>query len=286
MDIEPVLRHASDVLDRWLEGYHDCTTDFRRRVRLAEPAFLAICEALLRYNPEQGTALWRALRATTVTRYIGAAGLDELLHMVFCVPDSAPVAHLRDDLVSLPCCNTDLALFEVAVAPSCNGQAAWLASVAEADQASPLVWRQRRGALLAGFSTRNILPVPEAWPDGEIGTSHADLNYKAARFRWIEACAHHCWHKYLAAQNPVDAYAAWILFLRSADRRAWAWIREDLQGRKTGDRFFNLKIAHFQLNRSELKREMDKRLDRPDGKFLDHEIAYGVGPWGKVPASA
>src|SRR5208282_4167447 len=39
IDMEPVVRHASDLLDRWLEGYREITTDFRRRVRLAESAF-------------------------------------------------------------------------------------------------------------------------------------------------------------------------------------------------------------------------------------------------------
>jgi hypothetical protein len=62
---------ASDMLDRWLEGCRGATTDFRRRARLAETAFLALCEALLIGDPARGPELWRAVRATMATRYTG-----------------------------------------------------------------------------------------------------------------------------------------------------------------------------------------------------------------------
>ncbi|MBH5396444.1 hypothetical protein HZZ13_01265 [Bradyrhizobium sp. CNPSo 4010] len=86
VDMDPVIQHASDIIDHWLEGSRDISTDFRRRVRLAETAFLALCEALLIQEPTRGAALWRALRMTVTTRYIGPAGIDELLHIVFRVP--------------------------------------------------------------------------------------------------------------------------------------------------------------------------------------------------------
>jgi hypothetical protein len=280
VDMEPVLQHASDMLDRYLEGYRERTTDFRRRVRLAEPTFLALCEALLHRDPKRGAELWRALCATMATRYIGTAGVNELLHVVFRVPNSAPVAALRDEVISLPRCHTDQRLFDIAVAASYDGNAAWLASASAADQASPLVWRQKRGALVAGFGTGNTLPVADAWPEGEIRTSHADLHRKAARFRWREACARHWWRHFLAAQGAVEAYAAWILFLRSADRRAWTWMREDIGAQNHSDNLMSVKLMHVQLNRSELKRAMEKHLDKPDKKFLDHDIVIGVGPWG------
>lgn len=219
IDTEPVVRHASDMLDRWLERYCDITADFHRRVRLAETAFLALCEALLVHEPARGASLWRALRVTMATRYRGEAGINELLHIVFRAPDSAPVAALRDEVISLHLCHTDQDILNVATSASYNEKSTWIAAAAAADQASPLVWRQRRGTLLASLSTGYMLPVTEAWPDGELRTGIADLRHKAARLRWREACAHHWWRTYLAASDSVPAYAAWILFLRSADAR-------------------------------------------------------------------
>jgi hypothetical protein len=282
VDVEPVLHHASDLLDRWLEGYRERTTDFRRRVRLAETTFLAVCEVLLTRDPKRGAELWKALRAATATRHIGAAGIDELLHMVFRVPDSAPVTELRNEVISLPRCHTDQRLFDIAVAASYNAKAAWPAAMADADQASSLVWRQHRGALLAGFATGNTLPVADAWPEGEIRTSHAELRREAARFRWSEACAHHWWRTYFAATDEVEAYAAWILFLRSADGRAWRWMDEDVGALDNSNSLLRRKLAHVQLNRSDLKYAMAKRLERRDRKFLDDDIVDGIGPWATV----
>jgi hypothetical protein len=280
-DMKPVLQHASDMADRWLEGSRERTRDFQRRVRLAEAAFLALCEALLAHDPARGVELWRALRATLATRYIGAAGVDDLLHIAFQAPDSAPVTSLRDELISLPRTHTDLGLFDVALAATYNGKFAWLAAIIAADQASPLMWRQKRATVLSGFTVNNTLPVPEAWPEGQILTSNGELRRKAAGFRLIDACAHHWWRAYLTAQDPVQAYAAWILFLRSADRRAWTWMREEVRAQNNKKDFFELKLRHAEINRSTLKRAMEKRLDKPEKKFLDEDIVDGIGPWGK-----
>jgi hypothetical protein len=46
------------------------------------------------------------------------------------------------------------------------------------------------------------------------------------------------------------------------------------------DRLLSLKLAHVQLNRAELKRAMEKRMDKPEKKFLDEDIGQGIGPWG------
>ncbi|VIO71287.1 hypothetical protein [Bradyrhizobium ivorense] len=279
VDLDPVIEHASDMIDRWLEGSREINTDFRRRVHLAETAFLALCEALLIRDPSRGTELWRALRTTVATRYVGPAGLDELLHIVFRVPDSEPVAELRCELLSLPFCHSDRKLSDIAAAAAYNGKSAWIADMAAADRASPLAWRQRRGALLGGLATSHTLPVPEAWPEGRMRTDSADLRRKAARLRWREACAHHWWQAYLTAQDPVKAYAAWVLFLCSADARAWSWMRTVVKRRDESDSFFASKLAHLQLNRAELKRAMDKVFEKGDRKFLDHDIVEGIGPW-------
>jgi hypothetical protein len=197
------------------------TADFERRVRLAEAPYLALCEALLSHDPERGAALWRALRLTVMTRFIGAAGVEELLHIVFRAPGSPAVEALRDGLLSLEHCHTDKALCEIAMAATYNGKADWLRSKIESDGASSRAWRRERGAILAGFTSRNDLPVAGAWPTGQIRTAHAELRRKSARLRSVEAYAQHWWRTFLAAQDPAAAYAAWVLFLRSADRRAW-----------------------------------------------------------------
>lgn len=278
-DFIPALRYASNMVERWLEGYQELTPDFRRRVHLAEGTYLALCEALLSYDPPRGVELWQSLRATISTRYLGKAGIEDSLHMIFRVTDSPEVIALRMELLGLDYINTDQDLLNLAIAASYNDKAAWLNEMIESDRKSPFAWKRKRGVVLSGFTANNILPIPDAWPEGEIMTSHESLEKKSARFRWIEACAHHWWEAYLKANKPEDSYAAWILFLKSADPRAWIWIEQDIKAVNDSSDFFKLKLSHFHLNRARLKRAMNKRIEKLDKKLFDREIGIGVGPW-------
>ncbi|WP_146059760.1 hypothetical protein [Nitrosomonas ureae] len=278
-DFIPVLQHASNMVERWLEGYQELTLDFKRRVHLAEGTYLALCEALLSYDPVRGVDLWRSLRATISTRYLGKADIEDSLHMIFRVSDSPEVIALRTELFDLDYSNTDQDLLNIAIAASYNGRAVWLNEMIESDRKSSLAWRRKRGVVLSGFTANNILPIPDAWSEGEIKTSHQSLEMKSARFRWIEACAHHWWEAYLKANKPEEAYAAWILFLKSADPRAWIWIEQDIEAANDSSAFFELKLSHFHLNRARLKRVMEKRIEKLDKKLFDRDIGIGIEPW-------
>ena len=278
-DFVPVLQHAPDIVEQWLEGFSEPTTKFQERV------FLALCEALLAHDPEQGAPLWKTLRATMITRYIGVGGVEDLLHMVFRIPDSPVVKALRKELVELEHCHTDQALFNLAIAVAYNSKDDWLTTFIEQDRASRFAWRRKRAAVLAGFTVNNKLPVEGAWPNGEIKTGYADLAQKAARHRWAEACARHWWRAYLASSDPTEAYAAWVLFLRSADRRCWIWMNQDIKAAQEADDFFKLKMIHARLNQGKLENALKKREDKLDENFLDRRIFAGLGPWPKYVPS-
>ena len=275
-DFEPIFHHAPDYIDQWLEGCSGPTAEFQCRVRLAEGAFLALCEALLIQDPERGSQLWRVL---CETMNIGRGGVEDLLHMVFRVPDSPAVTKLRNELPELKDCHTDRDSFDLAIAASHSGKTEWLKAVIEKDRASPYAWRRARATVLEGFSTNNTLPITGAWPDGELKTNGARLTCKSARSKWIEACAHHWWRIYLKARDPADAYAAWVLFLRSADRRIWVWMQEDIDATGELNDFFDLKMAHVRLNRNNLKRALKKREEKFDQNFLYRKVSKGIGPW-------
>lgn len=57
-----------------------------------------------------------------MTTFIGERDVEELLHIVFRVPDSAAVMGLRAELLDLKYCHTDRALLELALAASYNGK--------------------------------------------------------------------------------------------------------------------------------------------------------------------
>ena len=278
-DFLAVLVHAPDVMDRWLAGWSEPTEEFKRRVRRAEGAFLSLCEALMVHDPHRGTRLWRALRLTLTTKYYGHGGVDELLHMAYRVPDSPEVTALRCELLGLEYCHTDKKLFDIALAASYNGKADWLVSTISSDRASSAAWKRKRAEVLAGFTIHNRLPVEGAWPEGEITTGTAELLVKSARSRWIEACARHWWEAFLQAPDPDQAYAAWVLFLRSADRRSWAWTGQEPTTRGEMSDSFVLKLAHSKLNQNAIQRAFEKRDEELERSFLRRSIVAGVGPW-------
>lgn len=278
-DFEPVLLYASDLVEQWLADLHNPTDEFQRRILLAEETFLALCEALLIHNPKHGVQLWRILHTTLKTRYLGAGGVEDLLHMVFRVPDSPDVITLRKELVELKNCNTDLDLFNIAIAASYNGKADWIDALIREDRASPLVWRQRRALTLAGFSANNQLPVTGAWPEGEMKTVYTSLRWKSARQRWIEACARHWWEAFLNSSDPNEAYAAWVLFLHSADRRIEPYISQYKNVERNSNDFTNLKTIHVELNRPHIKRACNRNEKELEKNFLGRRTPNYVGPW-------
>jgi hypothetical protein len=278
-DMEIAVIHCPDLVARWLEGSDDRTNDFARRVHLAEGAYLSLCEALLKTDPVRGVSLFTTLRQTFTTRFTGRAGIDEFLDIAFRVPDSPEVHRLRNEQASLASCHSDEALLNLALAAALNGKGQWITGLIAEDEASALEWRQRRAIVLEGFTSGNDLPVEGAWPDGEIETVREGMRRKSARHRYNEACARHWWNAYLAASNEAEAYAAWVLFLRSADRRAWTWVGHGPETSLDNDTFCQVKIQHFRLNRSRLDRAIEKREEKLDRQFLDRDIAEGFGPW-------
>ena len=278
-DFEPVLLYASDLVEQWLADLYNPTDEFRRRILLAEGTFLALCEALLIHNPKHGVQLWRILHTTLRTQYLGTAGVEDLLHMVFRVPDSTDVITLRKELVELKNCNTDLDLFNIAIAASYNGKADWIDALIQEDQASPLVWRQRRALTLTGFTANNQLPVTDAWPEGEMKTVYTSLRWKSAHQKWIEACARHWWEAFLDSSDPNQAYAAWVLFLHSADRRIETYIFQHKNVERNSNDFTNLKTIHVELNRSHIKRAWNRNEKELEKNFLGRRTPNYVGPW-------
>lgn len=279
-DFAPIIQYVPAAITRWLEGAELATADFKRRVRLAEGVYLALCEALLSWSPDQGTTLWHGLHKALVTRYLGRAQVDEMINMLF-RSSSVPGA-LREELLSLTRTSTDQALLELAIAASMNGARGWLDHAIATDLSSGTVWREQRAGMLAGFATGNELPVSGAWPEGPAQDLRTSRQRETAHWRQKEACARHWWNVYWRAASDVDAYAAWVLFLETADRRAYEWMafKEGMldRGAPTTQR----RLAHFRLNEGKLKSAMDKQEKQLDQQFLGRKIIEGIGPWGKV----
>jgi hypothetical protein len=278
-DFELVLRHAPEFVEDWLEGSIEVTSDFQRRVQLGEGAYLALCEALLRDDARRGVVLWRGLKRAMTTHFTDQAEVDEMIHIALRVPDSPDIAELRAELLGLTRTNTDRDLLDLAIAAECNDKRNWLSGIIAADRAYSSSWRRRRSWILGGFTANNDLPVVDAWPDGEVKTEYEEIRRWSTRSGYKEACSHYWWRAYWAAETASEAYAAWVMLLRSVDRRAWSWMNHDEPAIDNGSRLYRLKVNHPRVNRSELVRTMKKQEEKFDKQFLKRDVVLGVGPW-------
>ena len=278
-DAQVILRHAPEVLDRWIAGHGTLSADFVRRVRLAEGLYLALCEALLLSDPARGVALWSALGHALRTRVLGAAGLPEWMHLIFRAPESPPVLAARHDFLNLEHAHTDTRLYELALVAQINGCGAWLESVIAQDLASDAPWQQQRASTMRGFLIDNSLPVAQAWPDGMATSWAQEVRRGAARLQYFEACAHHWWQEYWRREDRESAYAAWVLFCACADRRAMCWM-DRVAARAPRDSALQVaKQRQWDVTRMRWKHGADASDLSLERRFLRRPIEEMVWPW-------
>ena len=278
-DFEPVFQHAPDIVEQWLEGCCEPTAEFMNRAH--KLAIMPLCEALLTYDSCKGVQLWRVLHDALPFRRIGAANVEELWHMVFRVPDSPDILTLRGNWQ-----NWSIAilirhcLISLLLLPATARSIGLLIALR-------LIRRQHSpGDESAQQSLRDTLPTIRyrLRALGRMVRSIQTtliLHRRQHRYRWAEACARHWWKTFLRAPNPTEAYAAWVLFVSSADRRAFVWMQQEIETAQNSGDFFKLKMTHFQLNRENLMKALQKREDRIDRNFLYSKVFEGVGPWAR-----
>jgi hypothetical protein len=165
--------------------------------------------------------------------------------MLIRVPDSPPVPAAREKLLALAVSNTDVELYEVALAANLNGRQDWLEHVIAQDASAAEAWRQQRATTLAGFRSNNELPVEEAWPEGRSRSWAQDVSRRSARLRYFEACACHWWREFWRREDREEAYAAWVLFCLCADRRALVWMRQEVDRCPNADALKTSKRRHW-----------------------------------------
>ena len=278
-DFSPfIANHRETVMD-WIDGYADCSPEFARRVRLAEGAFIAVCDAMFGHDPIVASALWRSLRQTLHTRYIGHGKIDEMIHLVFKHAASPHAAVLLDELYALESCHTDAVLFNLALAAQLNGQSVWLDRMIALDGASDDIWHRQRGQIMRGFRVGNLLPFPDSGSDVVAPDLRTSRQQKMLRWQHREACAQHWWAAFWDAGTIEDAYAAWVLFLHAADRRAHCWMIERIKAVSETEPLTKEKLAHFRLNYDRLTRAMEKHEKDMDREFLGRRIKEDIGPW-------
>ena len=280
-DIDDCLVDNPEFVSNLLDGMELRSKDFRKRVQRAEMFFLAFCESLLKTNPEMGCRLWKALREVVHARYTGAANVSEMLHIIFRIPEGLHVESLRFELLGLSCCNTDKQLFEIALAAQYNGRESWLAAQIDQDRSSQVAWKIRRSYVLEAFTIGNPISLSDAWPCGPTTSEMAELRHWSARQRLQEAFSRHWWQEFVTAPDYLAAYRAWILFLKSSDRRAYIFLRNAASLLEDESEFGRRKWAHLKLNKHNMERAFEENEKNLDERFLHRSVSTEIPPWRK-----
>lgn len=276
-DLIHAIKVCPEFVDEWLQGMEDGTREYRTRVHLAEGAFLALCEALLSVRSELGVALWRSLRHTMFVRH-QSGGVDELVRMVFRTMPAPAAVSLAEELLNTA--ENDMQLFDICRCALQVGQRAWLSDIISGDKTSDLPWRNWRAELLEAFISDRSLPVSEAWPDHSSQTNCSYRKQHAAVWENQWACARHWANVYRKARSVREAFAAWVLFVATADRRVES-IWSALCPMTGGDREFRKRV-NVLINRHQLETAIRKRTERLEQNFLSRKPVGGIGPWASL----
>jgi hypothetical protein len=272
--LEAAYRASPAAWEDLLAGAEARSATFLRRVHSAEGLYLCLCEVLLAYAPAKGLRLWRALADSMKVRFNGPAKIPELVHIAMRAPDSAEVDALRAELTNLIRCNTDQDLFELVIACQVHGRDKWLEGFIGADVASDQPWRHKRAAVLKAFHQLPAINKLQ-WPEGKTVGSLRALERNLLKWTNRGALAKHWWERFIGATDADTAFAAWHVFLGSADRRAWGWRSRRPEPKTELDR---LRELHLRSNKDLFARALEKPEEKIP-KLADH--LFGLDAPGK-----
>lgn len=263
--VEAAYLAAPSDWELLLDGAAAASKDFRSRLHAAEGLYLALSEVLLRHVPDKGLSLWLALLGRFRIRFNGNAGIPELMHIAFRVPESAQVLKLRDALTAIDYCNTDQDCMELVIVSQLHGCIGWLEKLINEDQNSPLFWRRKRAIVLRGL--RDSPPLDALlWGAGELIGSWRTLQANMTRWSIRNSFAKYWWQQFLVAPDVQHAYAAWEVFCTLADRRWYLDVQTKSVAISELDR---LRDLHVSTNWRNLRRKMD-RSESDSPSFADN----------------
>jgi hypothetical protein len=263
--VEAAYLAAPSEWDLLLEGADDASKDFMSRLHAAEGLYLALCEVLLRHQPDKGLSLWRGLLGRFRIRFNGDASIPELVHIAFRVPESPQILQVREALTAIDYCNTDQDCMDLVIAAELHGCTGWLDALVAEDESSPLFWRKKRAIVLRGLKES---PPVEAlpWREGELVGSWKTLQANMLRWSIRNSLGKYWWQQFLAATDAEYAYAAWEVFSTLADRRRYLEVRARPTPVSELDR---LRDLHVSTNWRNLRLKMDK-LESDSPSFADN----------------
>jgi hypothetical protein len=219
--VDRLVADRSDQVVSWLQPVLSDSERPRFGFFMETFPYIDLCRALLCHRPTDGAALWRVMREHYDRDIVRT---DSFALLPFEVPDSDPVFGLRD----LACekAATDEDLGKIATSVVENNRQGWLIDRIHRELDGASAGQMARGLWLAGLLDatpaadelwRGILSQPPA--PGWLASVHERARHLYQRNSW----AHQWLEEFLAERDRDRAFGGHLLFVRSADHRAFGW---------------------------------------------------------------
>ena len=224
--------------------------------------------------------LHRVLRhASSFTRYFNReTGLEFIDEDLFTATASPVAEELWRTYVDSCHSNDDLLKPALLARRSQNGASlAWLLAHSKSLMESESAFHQAKGLTLMGFLEEN----PNAPWLANIAGPQDDVSWleevrrDALEQVRAEHAARYWFRKFCTLEDPVEAWAAYRLFLMSADRRCLAWCWKDLEELQVDVKKRNF----FGMNFRNVTRKMKENEKKLKETFVGCKVRESLFPW-------
>jgi hypothetical protein len=180
-------------------------------------------------------------------------------------------------------CNRDADLLQLGMLIRKNGAHGsldWLKRHIDGELASEIPYERAKAIALQGFVEHDERVLGLGNNPGEDVAWIDEVRLTARRRMRAEAFAKHWFSRFCTAEALVDAWAAYRLFLLSADRRCLLWCYDDMRELHVGIR----KEAFFATNIQRLHKALRENEKKLAEEFLNCKVDESLAPWMRISA--
>jgi hypothetical protein len=277
-NLDAVVASGSPYWREWIKPVLTGDLEGKRLLAFCQGLYESLCATLLNYEPETGSALFRAIMKDKTIRIIDSStDIQHLLFSLFEAEESFPVRALWEE--HLNDCDSDKALSEIAYLAQSRGKSVWLDGAIQAWISSELDYDKARALRLLGLSIEEKHGEQlRAWIDQHGRSWLMDVAKSARKCSERNSWARTWIERFIAEDDRVQSWAAFRLFLRCADKRFWIWGKDLINFAALPD----WKKDAYEANIGTIMDAIKENEKKMKDTFIGHEVKENqLWPWMK-----
>ena len=260
--LKQVFRDYPDMVKRWV----DIGLGNKNILIACEGFYQSLCAALVDIDPHRGFSLWRHICSETSHIRIGdfETNSELIVKLPFSAEPSNEAQAARIELLDK--CWSDAGLIELATVATAYHCHDWLLEQVNVMLCSEQLWRRAKGLMLACLSDMET-DCEELIAAADIANSWVEncfdhLRRMNANNRW----ARYWYNRFLTIDDEDEAYSAYVLFLKCADRRCRLWMHS-LEEDRISHGILKTKRIQFRLTNYQ---QIDSAIEENEKDLKNH----------------